>query len=63
MAGLLKNKSALITGAASGIGRATALVFAREGARVIVADMDEMGGADTVRMAREADTEAHFREV
>jgi NAD(P)-dependent dehydrogenase (short-subunit alcohol dehydrogenase family) len=60
MAGLLKDKSALITGAGSGIGRATALVFAREGARVIVADMAEEGGAHTVRLAREAGAEAHF---
>ena len=40
MTGLLDGKSALLTGAASGIGRASALAFAREGARVIVADDD-----------------------
>ncbi len=41
MAGLLKGKSAIITGAASGIWRAAAMVFAREGARLIFADIAE----------------------
>lgn len=39
MAGLLEGKSALITGGGGGIGRATALAFTREGARVAVADV------------------------
>jgi NAD(P)-dependent dehydrogenase (short-subunit alcohol dehydrogenase family) len=43
MAGLLEDKVALITGAATGIGRAAALLFAREGARVIVSDIDRRG--------------------
>ncbi|MGO9453924.1 MAG: SDR family oxidoreductase [Candidatus Binataceae bacterium] len=60
MAGLLSGKVAIITGAASGIGRAAALVFAREGSRVIVADVSEEGGAQTVRMIREQGGIAQF---
>ncbi|HKN01846.1 MAG TPA: SDR family oxidoreductase [Candidatus Binataceae bacterium] len=60
MAGLLSGKVAIITGAASGIGRAAALVFAREGSRVIVADISEEGGAQTVRMIQEQGGTAEF---
>ncbi len=41
MGGRLNGKSAIITGASSGIGRATALIFAHEGARVVLADLNE----------------------
>jgi len=41
--GSLDGKVAFVTGAASGIGRATALAFAREGANVVVADIDHHG--------------------
>lgn len=49
-AGLVEGKAALVTGAASGIGRATALALAREGARVLVADRD-VAGAEAVAKA------------
>ena len=44
----LKDRTAVVTGGASGIGRALALLFAREGANVVVADLDEAGMAETV---------------
>ncbi len=44
----LNNKVAIITGAASGIGRASALMFAKEGAKVVVSDIDDGGGQETV---------------
>ena len=50
MAGLLEGKAALITGGARGIGRAAALAFAREGARVVVADLRTEGAQETVAM-------------
>jgi NAD(P)-dependent dehydrogenase (short-subunit alcohol dehydrogenase family) len=51
--GNLDGKVAFMTGAASGIGRATALAFAREGAHVVVADIDRRGNQDTARMVED----------
>jgi NAD(P)-dependent dehydrogenase (short-subunit alcohol dehydrogenase family) len=48
--GALEGKVAVVTGAAAGIGRASAQVFAREGASVVVADVDEDGGRETVEL-------------
>ena len=56
----LQGKVALITGSGSGIGRATALLFAKEGAKVAVNDIDQKGGQETVTMIRQAGGEASF---
>lgn len=56
-------KVALITGAASGIGRASAKAFAREGARILVADIDREGGMETVEAIRAAGGEARFAQT
>ena len=51
---LLDNHLAVVTGAASGIGQAIALGFAREGARVVVLDVNASGAAETARQIRES---------
>src|SRR2546428_7520009 len=53
MPGQLDGKVAFVTGGASGIGRATALTFAREGAKLIIADLNEDGGQQAVHMITE----------
>ena len=58
--GALENKVALVTGAGAGIGRASAQIFAREGAAVVVADVDEAGGRATVELIEGAGGQASF---
>jgi len=63
MPGRVEGKVALVTGGASGIGRATALTFAREGAKLIIADLNEDGGHQTVHMITEQGGDATFVHV
>jgi NAD(P)-dependent dehydrogenase (short-subunit alcohol dehydrogenase family) len=56
----LQNKVALITGASSGIGRETALLFAREGAKVVAVDVNDPGGAETVARIRQEGGDALY---
>ena len=63
MAGRVSGKVALITGSGSGIGRATAILFAREGAKVSIADYNRDGGEQTVRTIKNAGGEASFIEA
>lgn len=60
MAGRVDGKVALVTGGSSGIGRATALLFAKEGAKVVVADVTVPGGEETVQMIKAAGGDAIF---
>ena len=57
---MLKGKVALVTGASSGIGRATALVFSREGAMVVVSDVDAKHGQETASLIRAHGGDAVF---
>jgi NAD(P)-dependent dehydrogenase (short-subunit alcohol dehydrogenase family) len=56
----LHGRVAIITGAASGIGRASALAFAKEGARIVAVDIDRQRGEETVQTIGDAGGEAYF---
>jgi len=60
MSGNFEGKVALVTGGGSGIGRATAVAFARGKANVIVTDISEEGGEETIRIIKEAGGEGSF---
>ena len=61
MAGRLDGKVAVITGGGNGIGRATVLRFLEEGARVVVADLNEQTGSETLALAKQAGAESRAR--
>ena len=63
MTDLMQDKVALVTGAASGIGRAAALAFAREGAKLALSDVDAVGGQETVSLVTQAGGDARFIEA
>ena len=60
MPGQLDGKVTLVTGGASGIGRTSALAFAREGAKVVVSDLNQQGGEEIVRVIEDSGGEALF---
>jgi NAD(P)-dependent dehydrogenase (short-subunit alcohol dehydrogenase family) len=60
MSNPFENKVALITGGSAGIGKATALTFARQGAAVLIADLAEEAGQQTVQEIVQAGGKAHF---
>jgi NAD(P)-dependent dehydrogenase (short-subunit alcohol dehydrogenase family) len=59
--GQLSGKVAVVTGAASGMGKATSILFAREGAHVVLADLNAAGGEEAVRLASEAGSRCVFQ--
>lgn len=59
----LQDKVVLITGGANGIGRATAMLFAKNGAKLMIADYDEDEGLETIKALRSMGSEAEFVKV
>lgn len=60
---LIQDKVVLVTGAGSGIGRASAIMFARRGAKVIAVDINEHQGEETLKQLKEISSESMFRQV
>ncbi len=58
--GYFKGKTIAVTGAGSGIGRSTAVIFAREGANVVCSDINEAGGQETVELVKAEGADAIF---
>src|SRR5262249_29858646 len=57
----LKDRVTIVTGGASGIGRATALLFAREGAKLLICDLNDARSAETIQAIQAARGQARFR--
>jgi NAD(P)-dependent dehydrogenase (short-subunit alcohol dehydrogenase family) len=63
MSGILAGKIALVTGGSTGIGRATSIVLAQEGATVVIADLQDEEGANTVGMVEEVGGKAEYHHI
>jgi NAD(P)-dependent dehydrogenase (short-subunit alcohol dehydrogenase family) len=57
---VLEDKVCIVTGSAGGIGRATAVEMGRQGAKIVVSDVNDDGGAETVRQVEDVGAEAHY---
>src|SRR6476646_766481 len=57
---MLEDKVCVVTGSGGGIGRATAVEMARQGARIVVTDLNDEGGQETVRLVQEVGGEAEY---
>jgi NAD(P)-dependent dehydrogenase (short-subunit alcohol dehydrogenase family) len=63
MPGLLEDRVVLVTGGSTGIGRATSVILAREGARVVIADVQDAAGTETVELVRAAGGRAEYHHI